>query len=68
MAASQLGVNRQFARPIVTPIKQATQFWPAEGYHQDFYKKNPYRYKGYSISCGRYATLDELWGSLRKKH
>jgi peptide-methionine (S)-S-oxide reductase len=57
---------KTFKQPIVTPIRQATQFWPAEEYHQDFYKKNPLRYKGYSTGCGRYARLDQLWGTLRK--
>lgn len=59
---------KTFPQPIVTPIRQASQFWPAEEYHQDFYKKNPVRYKAYSTGCGRYARLDELWGSLRKSH
>ncbi|HEX2650906.1 MAG TPA: peptide-methionine (S)-S-oxide reductase MsrA [Burkholderiales bacterium] len=59
---------KKFPQAIVTPIKQATQFWPAEEYHQDFYKKNPVRYRTYSTGCGRYARLDELWGSLRKSH
>jgi len=53
-------------QPIVTPIVKATQFWPAEDYHQDYYKKNPLRYKVYPTGCGRYARLDELWGKLRK--
>jgi peptide-methionine (S)-S-oxide reductase len=57
---------KPFAQPIVTPIVQATQFWPAEDYHQDYYKKNPVRYKFYVNGCGRYARLDELWGKLRK--
>ncbi|MGH8701431.1 MAG: peptide-methionine (S)-S-oxide reductase, partial [Burkholderiales bacterium] len=41
-------------------------FWPAEDYHQDYYKKNPVRYKLYTTGCGRYARLDELWGKLGK--
>ena len=57
---------KTFKQPIVTPIVKATQFWPAEDYHQDYYKKNPVRYKVYATGCGRYSRLDELWGKLRK--
>ena len=42
------------------------EFYPAEDYHQDYYTKNPVRYKFYVTGCGRYARLDELWGKLRK--
>jgi len=57
---------KTFRQPIVTEIAQATQFWPAEDYHQDYYRKNPARYKFYVTGCGRYSRLDELWGKLRK--
>jgi len=57
---------KPFRQPIATPIVKATEFWPAEGYHQDYYKKNPIRYKFYVTGCGRYARLDDLWGKLRK--
>jgi peptide-methionine (S)-S-oxide reductase len=57
---------KTFKQPIVTPIVKSSQFWPAEDYHQDYYKKNPLRYKVYSTGCGRYSRLDELWGKLRK--
>jgi peptide-methionine (S)-S-oxide reductase len=59
--------NKPFKEPIVTPIEAAGQFWPAEDYHQDFYKKNPVRYKVYTSGCGRYTRLDQLWGTLRRK-
>ena len=59
--------SKPFKEAIVTPIVPATQFWPAEEYHQDYYKKNPLRYKLYTSGCGRYARLDQLWGTLRKK-
>jgi peptide-methionine (S)-S-oxide reductase len=57
---------KPFKQPIVTPIVRAAEFWPAEDYHQDYYLKNPVRYKFYTRGCGRYARLDELWGKLRK--
>ena len=48
--------------PIVTPVAAAGEFWPAEEYHQDYYKKNPVRYSYYRTGCGRDARLKELWG------
>ncbi len=52
----------RFDAPIIVPIEDADTFWPAEGYHQDYYRKNPVRYKFYRWNCGRQARLDELWG------
>ena len=48
--------------PILTPIRSATTFWAAESYHQDYYRKNPVRYRFYKFNCGRKARLDDLWG------
>jgi len=58
--------EKPFSEPIVTPIVKATEFWPAEDYHQDYYLKNPIRYRFYVTGCGRYARLDELWAKFRK--
>jgi len=54
--------SKPFKAPIVTPVQAAGEFWPAEDYHQDYYKKNPVRYKLYRFNCGRDARLEELWG------
>ena len=59
--------NKPFKQSIVTEIAQATKFWPAEDYHQDYHRKNPLRYKFYRNGCGRDARLKELWGDLAGK-
>jgi len=54
--------NKPFKGGIVTPISTAHSFFPAELYHQDYYQKNPIRYKYYRYSCGRDNRLEDLWG------
>ena len=58
-----LASSRRFDKPIVTEITAATTFWPAEDYHQDYYVKNPGRYKVYRSGCGRDFRLNQLWGA-----
>lgn len=60
---SRLEKTKPFKDPIVTEIVMAGPFYPAEAYHQDYYKKNPIRYGYYRNSCGRDTRLQELWGS-----
>jgi peptide-methionine (S)-S-oxide reductase len=54
---------KPFKDAIVTPIVAATEFWPAEEYHQDYYVKNPVRYSYYRTGCGRDRRLAQLWGT-----
>jgi len=53
---------KPFKGQILTEITQAGEFYPAEDYHQHYYKKNPVRYFYYRTSCGRDQRLKELWG------
>ncbi len=64
---AQLEKTKPFKDPIVTPIVMAMTFYPAEDYHQDYYKKNPIRYTYYRTGCGRDARLKELWGDKAGK-
>jgi peptide-methionine (S)-S-oxide reductase len=54
--------SKRFSTPIVTQVTAASEFYPAEDYHQDYYKKNPVRYKFYKFTCGRAQRLETLWG------
>lgn len=57
-----LAASGRFSQPIVTEILPRTAFYPAEEYHQDYYQKNPVRYRYYRSRCGRDARLEQLWG------
>ncbi len=54
--------TKPFKEPIVVAITEATVFYPAEEYHQDYHNKNPIRYKYYRYGCGRDERLEALWG------
>ncbi|HYE00688.1 MAG TPA: peptide-methionine (S)-S-oxide reductase MsrA [Alphaproteobacteria bacterium] len=61
--ASKAELAPRFDKPIVTEIAGEAPFYPAEAYHQDFYLKNPSKYKFYRWNCGRDQRLEALWGA-----
>ncbi len=63
---AKLEKTKPFKATVVTEVIAATEFWAAEDYHQDYYQKNPVRYKFYRTGCGRDSRLAELWGKPAK--
>jgi methionine-S-sulfoxide reductase len=61
----QINASGTLEGPIKTKISKASKFYLAEGYHQDYYKKNPTRYNYYRWSCGRDKRLMQLWGAKK---
>jgi len=59
---SRAALDERFEKDIVVDITEAGDFWPAEDYHQNYYEKNPVRYKFYRWNCGRDGRLQEVWG------
>ncbi|MCU0838685.1 MAG: peptide-methionine (S)-S-oxide reductase MsrA [Rhodospirillales bacterium] len=61
--ASRLAAEKVLGKRIVTPIEAAGPFYPAEDYHQDYYTKNPVKYRYYRWNCGRDQRVKTLWGA-----
>ena len=61
-ASKQKIVRSKRFKHVYVDVESAREFYPAEEYHQDYYRKNPVRYKYYKFSCGREQTLERIWG------
>jgi peptide methionine sulfoxide reductase msrA/msrB len=68
MSKAALEKTGRYERPIATELIKTTVFYKAEDYHQDYYKKNPIRYKFYRYNCGRDQYLEKVWGKDAMTH
>ncbi len=57
--------GQRLNKRIAVAVLPTARFWAAEGYHQDYYKKNPVRYKFYRFNCGRDGRLKQVWGDKK---
>jgi peptide-methionine (S)-S-oxide reductase len=64
----RIAAAKRWKGPVVTPVLGFKSFWPAEEYHQDYYRKNPEDYRAYRLGCGRDRRLRELWGQEAPRH
>ena len=64
---SKKNIEKRLSKAVVTEVTKAGEFYPAEEYHQDYYKKNSIRYKYYRYRCGRDKRLKEVWGAVVSK-
>lgn len=64
--AAKAAAEEALGKSVVTPIQALDQFWDAEGYHQDYYKKNPVRYNFYRNGCGRDRRVKQVWASEKR--